>query len=128
MDYTAYLDVFSQPCKIANSRRLKFKRQYREYLQKLLEYLSHFIERTEPLQDIDRMFSKVTAEFEEEWASESGRVEGWENNRHVPVEHTHTVIDLDYYSSVEELMEAGPERLKEALAALGLKAGLRRHS
>lgn len=36
MDYTAYLDVFSQPCKIANSRRLKFKRQYREYLQKLL--------------------------------------------------------------------------------------------
>lgn len=50
-------------------------------------------------------------------------MEVWENNRHVSVEHTHTVIDLDYYSSVEELMEAGPEKLKEALAALGLKAG-----
>ncbi|KAI8006404.1 Splicing factor 3A subunit 3 [Camellia lanceoleosa] len=33
------------------------------------------------------------------------------------------VIDLDYYSTVEELMEVGPERLKEALAALGLKTG-----
>nr|GMD81088.1 splicing factor SF3a60 homolog [Ipomoea batatas] len=32
--------------------------QYKEYLQKLLEYLIYFFERTEPLQDTDRIFSK----------------------------------------------------------------------
>lgn len=54
---------------------------------------------------------QVTAEFEENWAA--GRVRGWENdnqeNGHVPAE----TIDLDYYSTVEELIEVGPERLKE---------------
>ncbi|OWM79634.1 hypothetical protein CDL15_Pgr023046 [Punica granatum] len=34
-------------------------RQYREYLEKLLEYLVYFFERTEPLQDLDRIFSKA---------------------------------------------------------------------
>lgn len=56
---------------------------------------------------------QVTAEFEENWAS--GMVQGWENdnqeNGHVASQHT--AIDLDYYSTVEELMEVGPERLKE---------------
>ncbi|XAR71638.1 hypothetical protein NMG60_11018010 [Bertholletia excelsa] len=121
IEYSAYLDVFSQPQKIP--RKLKLTRQYREYLEKLLEYLIYFFERTEPLQDLDRIFSKVTSEFEEEWAT--GMVQGWENegqeNGHVPSQPS--VIDLDYYSSSEELMEAGPERLKEALAALGLKTG-----
>ncbi|KAK4384858.1 Splicing factor SF3a60 [Sesamum angolense] len=67
--------------------------QYQEYMQKLLEYLGYFFERTEPLQDLDRIFSKDA------------------------------IIDLDYYSTVEELMELGPEKLKEALASLGLKTG-----
>ncbi|VFQ73678.1 unnamed protein product [Cuscuta campestris] len=35
----------------------------------------------------------------------------------------HTVIDLDYYNTVEELKKVGPDRLKEALVALGLKSG-----
>ncbi|XP_027103575.1 splicing factor SF3a60 homolog [Coffea arabica] len=124
IEYTAYLDVFSQPHKIP--QKLKFMRQYREYLQKLLEYLVYFFERTEPLQDLGRIFSKVTTEFEEQWTS--GNVEGWENesqeNGHAPDEHP--VIDLGKYSTVEELIrdsEVGPEKLKKALAALGLKTG-----
>lgn len=36
-----------------------FYRQYREYLENLLEYLLYFFQRTEPLQDLDRIFSKV---------------------------------------------------------------------
>lgn len=44
----------------------------------------------------------------------NGTVEGWENeareNGHVPQS---TMIDLDYYSTVEELIELGPEKLKE---------------
>lgn len=59
---------------------------------------------------------QVTSELEEQWAS--GMVQGWENdtheNGHVPAQHT--AIDLDYYSTIEVLIEVGPERLKEVLA------------
>ncbi|XP_057951620.1 splicing factor SF3a60 homolog [Malania oleifera] len=121
IEYTAYLDVFTQPHKIP--RKSKMTRQYCDYLEKLLEYLIYFFQRTEPLQDLDRIFSKVITDFEDQWAN--GRVPEWENedqeNGHVPAQHT--VIDLDYYSTVEELIEVGPEKLKEALVALGLKTG-----
>ncbi|KAG6574238.1 splicing factor SF3a60 homolog [Cucurbita maxima] len=121
IEYSSYLDVFSQPQKI--SRKLKNSRQYREYLENLLAYLTYFFQRTEPLQDLDRIFSKVESEFEEQWIT--GTIEGWENtvedNGHDPAQLS--LIDLDYYSSVEELVELGPERLKEGLAALGLKTG-----
>ncbi|XP_038875231.1 splicing factor SF3a60 homolog [Benincasa hispida] len=121
IEYSSYLDVFSQPQKI--SRKLKISRQYREYLENLLAYLIYFFQRTEPLQDLDRIFSKVESEFDERWTI--GTIEGWENtgqeNGHDSAQHS--LIDLDYYSTVEELVELGPERLKEGLAALGLKTG-----
>ncbi|KAL6988423.1 hypothetical protein U1Q18_014173 [Sarracenia purpurea var. burkii] len=98
IEYSAYLDIFSQPDKV--HRKLKLTRQYREYLEKLLEYLIYFFARTEPLQDLDRIFSKVMTEFEEQWAN--GKVQGWENegqeNGHVS--SPPTVLDLDYYSTV----------------------------
>ncbi|GFP81095.1 splicing factor 3a subunit 3 [Phtheirospermum japonicum] len=121
IEYSAYLDVFSDTARI--SRKLKLTRQYREYLQKLLEYLIYFFERTEPLQDLERIFSKVIAEFEERWSI--GSVEGWENENHENgnVQQQDALIDLDYYSTAEQLAEVGPEKLKEALAALGLKTG-----
>lgn len=57
--------------------------------------------------------AQVAMEFEEQWAD--GKVEGWEpedqGNGHVPDQHA--VIDLDLYSTVEELVEVGPEKLKE---------------
>lgn len=56
---------------------------------------------------------QVTTEFDENWAA--NKVPGWENdsqeNGHVPAQHN--AIDLDYYSTVEELIELGPEKLKE---------------
>ncbi|XWS61311.1 hypothetical protein CRYUN_Cryun07bG0115300 [Craigia yunnanensis] len=110
-EYSAYLDVFSQPHNIP--LKLKSTRQYREYMENLLQYLIHFFQRTEPLQDLDRIFSKVEAKFEEQWAD--GQVQGWDKqgqeNGDDPSQHT--VIDLDYYSTFEELMEVGPEKLKE---------------
>lgn len=121
IEYSVYLDVFSQPDAVP--RNLKLTRSYREYLEHLLEYLIHFFQRTEPLQDLDRIFSKVETEFEELWTD--GKIKGWENkgleNGHVSGHHS--FIDLDYYDTVEEIMEVGPEKLKEALAALGLKTG-----
>jgi len=35
-------------------------RQYREYLEHVLEYLTSFLYRTEPLQDIEKIFLKVS--------------------------------------------------------------------
>ncbi|CAI9758304.1 unnamed protein product [Fraxinus pennsylvanica] len=60
----------------------------------------------------------VITEFEEQWTN--GKVEGWDNegqeNGNIPAEHS--AIDLDYYTTVEELMEVGPERLKEYKALI----------
>ncbi|XVF69735.1 hypothetical protein PTKIN_Ptkin11bG0105600 [Pterospermum kingtungense] len=74
IECSSYLDVFSQPHNIP--WKLKSTRQYREYMENLLEYLIYFFQRTEPLQDLDRIFSKVEAEFEEQWAD--GQVQGWQ--------------------------------------------------
>ncbi|KAJ8435174.1 hypothetical protein Cgig2_028360 [Carnegiea gigantea] len=59
MEYTTYLDVFSKPEKVP--RKFKMTRQYRDYIIDLLEYLISFFERTEPLNDLDRIFSKALA-------------------------------------------------------------------
>ncbi|GAB4858456.1 hypothetical protein Ancab_009930 [Ancistrocladus abbreviatus] len=116
MEYSAYLDVFSQPEKIPHKLKMISTGN-------TCQHLISFFQQTEPLKDLDRIFSKLMGEFEEQWPN--GEVEGWENdrqeNRHVPSQHM--AIDLDYYSTVEVLMEVGPEQLKEALAALGLKTG-----
>ncbi|KAK9094119.1 hypothetical protein Scep_025588 [Stephania cephalantha] len=121
IEYSVYLDIFSKLDEIPRNR--KQTRSYREYLEHLLEYLVYFFQRTEPLQDLEKIFAKVQTEFEELW--KDGNVQGWENNGtengHVSLQDA--LIDLDYYSSVEELAEVGPEKLKEALAALGLKTG-----
>ena len=54
---------------------------------------------------------QIETEFVDQWANNA--IEGWENmgqeNGHVPAQHT--VIDLHYYSTVEELVEVGPEKL-----------------
>ncbi|XP_048624567.1 splicing factor SF3a60 homolog [Brassica napus] len=121
VEYSAYLDVFSHPEKIPC--KLKLSRQYMKYMEALLEYLVNFFQRTEPLQDLDKMLSKVETDFEEQFAD--GKVIGWESHgqesKLVPSEHT--VIDFGYYTTVDELIGVGPEKLKEALGALGLKVG-----
>ncbi|KAJ0753112.1 putative transcription factor C2H2 family [Helianthus annuus] len=115
IDYSAYLEVFSQPQRIPSSK-LQATRQYREYLRKLTGYLVYFLERIEPLRDLDRLFSKVITEFEEQWVN--GKVDERKDDA-----QENTSINLDYYSTIEELVELGPEKLKKALVALGLKAG-----
>ncbi|TQD69433.1 hypothetical protein C1H46_045034 [Malus baccata] len=121
IEYSAYLANISQPQQLP--RTLKSSRQYRACMETLLAYLIYFFQRTEPLQHLDRIFLKVETEFEESWAD--GNVKGWENEKQETghVQDQLTMINLDYYSTVEELMEVGPEKLKVALASLGLKTG-----
>ncbi|CAL4900155.1 unnamed protein product [Urochloa decumbens] len=115
MEYSAYVGCFSQIEKISQSH--KKTRQYREYLEHILEYLTSFLYRTEPLQDVEKIFAKLESEVQERWAN--GEVPGWGNKSTVE----ESEIDLDYYSTVDELVELGPEKLKQALAARGLKSG-----
>ncbi|KAG0577495.1 hypothetical protein M758_5G153600 [Ceratodon purpureus] len=122
IEYSAFLEEFSQTHKI--SRGVKLTKQYQDYLKSLTNYLLSFFERTQPLQDIDKIFAKVDAEFEERW--NAGTVQGWED-KGVGTDQASTrgqpLIDIEDYDNVEELLELGPDRLKEALAALGLKTG-----
>ncbi|PHT42925.1 hypothetical protein CQW23_16950 [Capsicum baccatum] len=59
---------------------------------------------------------KVTSEFEKEWTLM--KVQGWENNDQengsAPVNH----IGLGYSNTADELMEMGPENLKEVKAEI----------
>ncbi|KAI3854679.1 hypothetical protein MKX03_005275 [Papaver bracteatum] len=119
IEYFAYLDVFSQPHKI--SCKLKLTRQYREYLEHLLKYLTYFFYRRESFQDLGRIYSKVEIDFEDLW--EQGKILGWES-KGGNISSQDCLIDLDYYSTVNELMDVCNEKLKEALDALGLKSGI----
>ncbi|GJT11005.1 splicing factor SF3a60 [Tanacetum coccineum] len=105
VDYASFLEVFSLLQVIP--QKLKKTRAYKEYLSDMLVYLMSFVERTDPLLDLERLFVMVEDEFNEQWADQ-GKVKG---------------IGLDGYSSAEELVALGPEKLKEALGALGLKTG-----
>jgi splicing factor 3A subunit 3 len=56
--------------------------------------------------------AQLESEFEEQWAN--GEVPGWENKgteKESVLQESE--VDLDYYSSVEELVELGPQKLKE---------------
>lgn len=118
IEYSAFLVDFPQTHKVP--RKQKLTRQYKSYLSDLIEYLLSFFERTQPLQDVEKVFSKVEAEFEDRW--KDGSIQGWED-RGVGSGSGELTIDMDDYESVDELVELGPEKLKQVLAALGLKTG-----
>ena len=127
--YSAFLDAFPQ-IHVNTPSGQKLRRQYRDYLQRVLDYLTSFFERTEPLQDLGRILSEVEAEFEEQeqyCGSHHGykvrRLHGGRRQQQCCC-YSAVALDLDGYTCVEELIAAaGPEKLKEALAARGLKTG-----
>eukprot|EP00246_Nothoceros_aenigmaticus_P004024 TRINITY_DN1531_c0_g1_i2.p1 TRINITY_DN1531_c0_g1~~TRINITY_DN1531_c0_g1_i2.p1 ORF type:complete len:334 (-),score=64.33 TRINITY_DN1531_c0_g1_i2:850-1776(-) len=122
LEYSAFLNEFPQTHRI--HRNQKHNKAYSEYIAALTDYLLSFFYRTQPLQDISRIFAKVEADFDERW--ESGTVQGWEDkglgNGQLSL-MPESAVDLDQYDSVEALVELGPEKLKQGLAALGLKSG-----
>jgi splicing factor 3A subunit 3 len=66
--------------------------------------------------------AKWETQFEEEW--EAGTIEGWEDKGAGVTGYVDTVVDLDSYSSAEELLEAADmETIKLALQSLGMKVG-----
>ena len=59
---------------------------------------------------------QLESEFEERWMN--GEVPGWGNkSAEKEAEAEESEIDLGYYSTVEELVELGPEKLKQVILA-----------
>eukprot|EP00873_Tetraselmis_striata_P024256 jgi/Tetstr1/444520/TSEL_032399.t1 len=103
-------------------RHQRLGKPYRDFLRELLEYLETFYRKTQPLGNLEREQKKFEEAFAADW--EAGKVEGWEDKGETQLPAVAEAgIDLEAFESAEELSTLGADRLKEALQALGLKAG-----
>ena len=74
LQYLDIFDVFTPPqCIITNEQ--KMTDDYFSYVGSMAQYLEHFLRRTKPLEDIDKLFSAFDIEFEKMW--EENSVPGW---------------------------------------------------
>ncbi|MEW5300909.1 MAG: hypothetical protein WDW36_003802 [Sanguina aurantia] len=103
----------------------KGSKEYREYLTQLLAYLESFYSRTQPLAQLSRQTKKVAEETELLWSA--GELPGWEDKglggrrqRRHPRPGSGGVRDGGGACCARQ---PGADKLKEALAALGLKCG-----
>uniref|UniRef100_A0A2K6TM57 Matrin-type domain-containing protein n=1 Tax=Saimiri boliviensis boliviensis TaxID=39432 RepID=A0A2K6TM57_SAIBB len=104
LDYIIYLSIFDQLFDIPKERK---------------KYLQDYPDRVKPLQDQNELFGKIQAELEKKW--ESGTFPGWPKETSSALTHAGAHFDLSAFSSWEELVFLGLDRLKSALLALGLK-------
>ena len=70
-----YLEYVSLLPNFARFPRTKKDREYREYLDALLEYLCSFMQRTQPMVDLEDILASCDCAFEQAWAA--GKVIGW---------------------------------------------------
>lgn len=77
LTYLQYLDLFDDfvPPQCTISRHDKMTDQYFGYVGLLTQYLESFMQRTRPLEDVEKLFSSFDDEFEKDWTS--GKVPGW---------------------------------------------------
>ena len=85
--YIQYLDIFDafEPPRMPLKPHSKISDTYLEYVRNLAAYLESFIRRTRPLDDLQKLFTKIDREFESGW--EGGKVPGWSK---VDASTTHT--------------------------------------
>ncbi|GJM93552.1 hypothetical protein PR202_ga10116 [Eleusine coracana subsp. coracana] len=102
--------------------------KYYERLKEIREYhrrnpSARFVSTTDDYEELLKeepvieFTGELEGEFEERWAN--GEVRGWEKES----VSQGFEINLDDYNTVEELVELGLQKLKEALASRGLKSG-----
>ena len=75
--YLQYLDQFDKFTSPANPLRRPEKMTdiYFVYLGSVASYLENFMQKTKPLEDLDKLFASFDCEFEEKW--EKAEVPGW---------------------------------------------------
>ncbi|CAG9462501.1 unnamed protein product [Pedinophyceae sp. YPF-701] len=115
-DYLEYLRTFSDFSAIAPGRKLGA--EYREYLEALLAYLSSFYTRTNPLGQVEKRMAALEQTFPEEWAAR----EDAHGSEDAAAKVAH-ICDLHQADSPADVAQFGPDALKDALQALGLKCG-----
>jgi len=118
VDYVSYVQDLADFSGVPRARRLE--PGYLGYLNKLVGYLESFYARTQPLVNAARNYRKLEDEFARDW--EAGEVEGWED-RGLGGAAAEPLVDLESFESVGDVEALGGDALKEALDALGLKAG-----
>ncbi len=118
IDYLTYLAIFDRLFDVPKEKK---NQDYRRYLERLLEYLYDYISRARPILNIEKEMNDVLADFNSNW--DKGSFPGWPKESGSALAHSGAHLDLSAFSSPEELMSLGLDRLKSALQALRLKCG-----
>jgi len=118
MDYLTYLVSFDRLFDISKEKKTH---EYKKYLEVLHNYLYYYIQRTQPLLNVENELQEVMAEFEKRF--EAGTFPGWPKEAGSALAHSGAHLDLSGFSSAEELMSLGLDRLKQGLQALNVKCG-----
>jgi len=116
--YVHYLEIFNRLYEFPR----KFKnKQYKDYVENLLNYLVGYLERVLPLYDMDEEFFQIEKDFKAKWSV--GEFIGWGKEAGSALAHSGAHLDLTPFTSAAELASLGLDRLKSALMALNLKCG-----
>lgn len=81
LPYTQYLGIFDEftPPAMNIKRKDKVSDKYFSYVSELANYLESFLKRTRPLQDLDKLFSSFSEEFDTKWSAKD--VPGWTSEK-----------------------------------------------
>jgi len=75
-DYLTFLATFADFSHIPRTKKIRANRdQYRKYLQSVLDYLTDYYARVEPLVGVETLMQMVKDEFEQKW--EAKEIPGW---------------------------------------------------
>lgn len=118
VDYITYLSIFDHLFDIPKDRK---NVEYRNYVNRLLDYLATFISKVKPLLDLNKVLEEANRDFEAQW--EMNVFPGWPKETSGALTNIGAHLELSAFSSWEELASLGLDRLKSALMALGLKCG-----
>ncbi|XP_065911893.1 splicing factor 3A subunit 3-like [Dysidea avara] len=118
VDYLTYLSTFDRVFEIPREKK---NQDYKKYLEALVDYFLDYLSRSKPLLDQSKLLSEIRLQFDEKWLQ--GQFPGWRKDTSSAMIHSGAHLDLSAFSSSEELMSLGLDRLKSALMALGLKCG-----
>lgn len=118
IEYLAFLVGFDRLFDIPKERK---NNEYINYVSNLLDYLYGFIQRAKPILNVDKELEDALKDFESKY--DAGTFPGWPKETGSALTHAGAHLDLSAFSSSEELMSLGLDRLKSALQALSMKCG-----
>lgn len=120
LNYRAYLDIFHRTNAVLVERKEPLvveDKSFLDYLSDLVSYFESFLRRSEPL-----MIEEMKTEMKK-WENEFENLDPFESYKSIP-----GYLDMNTFETEKDLEKLGPDVLKAALLALGLKCGGRSHN